>query len=134
MLESKLWASQSIYSTWISMASPLLGISSTWAVLVARDTLGCHISMMPTQSFLLPLLARLIRYASHFDASPLCPTYFSYLYLNLCRSSRISFQYLEEDPRTNRIDDSLQLFTQICSNALLKNVHLVLFLSTLDLD
>lgn len=39
-------------------------------------------------------------------------------------------QYLEEDPRTNRIDDSLQLFTQICSNALLKNVHLVLFLST----
>lgn len=39
------------------------------------------------------------------------------------------FQYLEEDPRTNRIDDSLQLFTQICSNALLKNVHLVLFLS-----
>lgn len=40
-----------------------------------------------------------------------------------------SFQYLEEDPRTNRIDDSLQLFTQICSNALLKNVHLVLFLS-----
>ncbi|KAF8150073.1 guanine nucleotide binding protein, alpha subunit [Crassisporium funariophilum] len=30
-------------------------------------------------------------------------------------------QYLEEDPRTNRIDDSLQLFTQICSNALLKN-------------
>lgn len=39
-------------------------------------------------------------------------------------------QYLEEDPRTNRIDDSLQLFTQICSNALLKSVHLVLFLST----
>ena len=38
-------------------------------------------------------------------------------------------QYLEEDPRTNRIDDSLQLFTQICSNALLKSVHLVLFLS-----
>ena len=38
-------------------------------------------------------------------------------------------QYLEEDPRVNRIDDSLQLFTQICSNALLKNVHLVLFLS-----
>lgn len=38
-------------------------------------------------------------------------------------------QYLEEDPRTNRIDDSLQLFTQVCSNALLKSVHLVLFLS-----
>ncbi|KAF9450073.1 guanine nucleotide binding protein, alpha subunit [Macrolepiota fuliginosa MF-IS2] len=41
--------------------------------------------------------------------------------------------YLEEDPRVNRIDDSLQLFTQICSNALLKNVHLVLFLNKTDL-
>ncbi|TFY68532.1 hypothetical protein EVG20_g3516 [Dentipellis fragilis] len=41
-------------------------------------------------------------------------------------------QYLEEDPRTNRIDDSLQLFTQICSNRLLKNVHLVLFLNKTD--
>ena len=38
-------------------------------------------------------------------------------------------QYLEEDPRINRIDDSLQLFTQICANSLLKKVHLVLFLS-----
>ncbi|KAJ7745790.1 guanine nucleotide binding protein, alpha subunit [Mycena metata] len=42
-------------------------------------------------------------------------------------------QYLEEDPRTNRIDDSLQLFTQVCSNALLKSVHLVLFLNKTDL-
>ncbi|KAF8626128.1 hypothetical protein AX17_006623 [Amanita inopinata Kibby_2008] len=42
-------------------------------------------------------------------------------------------QYLEEDPRTNRIDDSLQLFTQICSNRLLKSVHLVLFLNKTDL-
>ncbi|THH16106.1 hypothetical protein EW146_g4480 [Bondarzewia mesenterica] len=41
-------------------------------------------------------------------------------------------QYLEEDPRTNRIDDSLQLFTQICSNPLLKNVHMVLFLNKTD--
>ncbi|TFK49602.1 G-protein alpha subunit [Heliocybe sulcata] len=41
-------------------------------------------------------------------------------------------QYLEEDPRTNRIDDSLQLFTQICSNPLLKKVHLVLFLNKTD--
>lgn len=38
-------------------------------------------------------------------------------------------QYLEEDPRTNRIDDSLQLFTAICSNKLLKNTHLVLMLN-----
>ncbi|KAN0092992.1 Guanine nucleotide binding protein (G-protein), alpha subunit [Tylopilus felleus] len=42
-------------------------------------------------------------------------------------------QYLEEDPRTNRIDDSLQLFTQICSNHLLKKVHLVLFLNKTDI-
>ncbi|KAF8627267.1 hypothetical protein AX15_004447 [Amanita polypyramis BW_CC] len=42
-------------------------------------------------------------------------------------------QYLEEDPRINRIDDSLQLFTQICSNRLLKSVHLVLFLNKIDL-
>ncbi|KAJ7126795.1 guanine nucleotide-binding protein [Mycena epipterygia] len=42
-------------------------------------------------------------------------------------------QYLEEDPRTNRIDDSLQLFTQVCSNGLLKSVHLVLFLNKTDL-
>lgn len=42
-------------------------------------------------------------------------------------------QYLEEDPRTNRIDDSLQLFTQICSNPLLKSVHLVLFLNKTDI-
>lgn len=61
---------------------------------------------------------------------------YSYLLLHACQCHLAHFvlhcflQYLEEDPRTNRIDDSLQLFTQICSNALLKNVHLVLFLST----
>ncbi|KAG9102465.1 hypothetical protein FRC06_001999 [Ceratobasidium sp. 370] len=38
-------------------------------------------------------------------------------------------QYLEEDPRTNRIDDSLQLWTQITSSPILKLVHLVLFLN-----
>ncbi|KAK7448786.1 hypothetical protein VKT23_013516 [Stygiomarasmius scandens] len=42
-------------------------------------------------------------------------------------------QYLEEDPRTNRIDDSLQLFTAICSNQLLKKAHLVLMLNKTDL-
>ncbi|KZT73657.1 G-protein alpha subunit [Daedalea quercina L-15889] len=41
-------------------------------------------------------------------------------------------QYLSEDPRTNRIDDSLQLFKQICSNQLLKQAHLVLFLNKAD--
>jgi hypothetical protein len=38
-------------------------------------------------------------------------------------------QYLEEDARTNRIDDSLQLFTAICSNKLLKDAQLVLLLN-----
>lgn len=42
-------------------------------------------------------------------------------------------QYLEEDPRTNRIDDSLQLWTMICSNLLLRNAHLVLMLNKTDL-
>ncbi|KAI0266676.1 G-protein alpha subunit [Gloeopeniophorella convolvens] len=42
-------------------------------------------------------------------------------------------QYLEEDPRTNRIDDSLQLFTLICSNKLLKNSSMVLMLNKTDL-
>jgi len=36
---------------------------------------------------------------------------------------------LEEDPRTNRIDDSLQLFTTTCSNKLLKNSAVVLMLN-----
>jgi len=42
-------------------------------------------------------------------------------------------QYLDEDPQVNRIDDSVQLFTQICSNKLLKKVHLVLFLNKTDI-
>ncbi|EIW83390.1 G-protein alpha subunit [Coniophora puteana RWD-64-598 SS2] len=42
-------------------------------------------------------------------------------------------QYLEEDARTNRVDDSLQLFTAICSNKLLKSAHLVLLLNKTDL-
>lgn len=42
-------------------------------------------------------------------------------------------QYLEEDPRTNRIDDSLQLFTAICTNKLLKHSSLVLMLNKTDL-
>lgn len=42
-------------------------------------------------------------------------------------------QYLEEDPRTNRIDDSLQLFTQVVSNPLLSKAALVLMLNKTDL-
>ncbi|KAI9511193.1 G-protein alpha subunit [Russula earlei] len=42
-------------------------------------------------------------------------------------------QYLEEDPRTNRIDDSLRLFTSTCSNKLLKNSTMVLMLNKTDI-
>lgn len=38
-------------------------------------------------------------------------------------------QYLDEDPRTNRIDDSLQLFTAICQNKLLSKAALILMLN-----
>ncbi|EDQ98724.1 Gs protein, alpha subunit [Laccaria bicolor S238N-H82] len=51
----------------------------------------------------------------------------------LSELSFLGHVYLKEDPWMNRIDDSLQLFMQICSNALLKNVHLVLFLNKTDL-
>ncbi|KAJ7049956.1 guanine nucleotide binding protein, alpha subunit [Mycena amicta] len=42
-------------------------------------------------------------------------------------------QYLDEDPLTNRISDSLQLLTSICANVLLKNAQLVLLLNKTDL-
>ncbi|EAU90930.1 hypothetical protein CC1G_02317 [Coprinopsis cinerea okayama7 len=42
-------------------------------------------------------------------------------------------QYLEEDPKVNRIDDSLQLFTSICKNKIFKDVHLVLMLNKTDI-
>ncbi|KAF9526869.1 G-protein alpha subunit [Crepidotus variabilis] len=42
-------------------------------------------------------------------------------------------QYLEEDPKVNRVDDSLQLWTSICSNNLLKSANLVLLLNKIDL-
>ncbi|TFK22217.1 guanine nucleotide binding protein, alpha subunit [Coprinopsis marcescibilis] len=42
-------------------------------------------------------------------------------------------QYLEEDTKINRIDDSLQLFTAICSNKIFEKVHLVLMLNKTDL-
>ncbi|KAJ6526972.1 guanine nucleotide binding protein, alpha subunit [Mycena vulgaris] len=42
-------------------------------------------------------------------------------------------QYLEEDPLTNRIHDSLQLLISICTNKLLKNAQLVLLLNKTDI-
>lgn len=42
-------------------------------------------------------------------------------------------QYLEEDPRVNRIDDSLQLWTLVCTNKLLAKAALILLLNKVDL-
>ncbi|KAF7327218.1 hypothetical protein MKEN_00298900 [Mycena kentingensis (nom. inval.)] len=42
-------------------------------------------------------------------------------------------QYLEEDPLTNRISDSVQLLTSIAANALLKNAQLILLLNKTDI-
>ncbi|KAJ7252140.1 G-protein alpha subunit [Mycena haematopus] len=42
-------------------------------------------------------------------------------------------QYLEEDPLTNRIHDSLELLTSICSNKLLKDAQLILLLNKIDI-
>lgn len=40
---------------------------------------------------------------------------------------------LEEDPRVNRIQDSLQLWKGICASTLLKDVQFILFLNKCDL-
>ena len=116
MLVSRRWASPNIYSTWISMESPYRGTCLMWVVPEVSVIRGCHILMMRTPSSSLARLVLLTRYVSLAEHV-------------LCSISCTGIQYLEEDPRTNRIDDSLQLFTQICSNQLLKRVHLVLFLS-----
>lgn len=39
-------------------------------------------------------------------------------------------QWLDEDPRMNRLDDSMKLFETVCAHPVLKGVQLVLFLST----
>ncbi|KAF8323896.1 G-alpha-domain-containing protein [Clavulina sp. PMI_390] len=42
-------------------------------------------------------------------------------------------QVLAEDPRVNRVADSLHLFRAICSNKLLMHVNMVLFLNKIDM-
>jgi hypothetical protein len=42
-------------------------------------------------------------------------------------------QVLSEDPRVNRVADSLHLFRAICANKLLSGVNIVLFLNKLDI-
>ena len=41
-------------------------------------------------------------------------------------------QYLKEDPHMNRINNSLQLFGQICRNKLLQCTHLILLLNKVN--
>jgi hypothetical protein len=42
-------------------------------------------------------------------------------------------QWLEEDPTVNRLEDSIILWTSICSSKLLANTQLILFLNKCDL-
>ncbi|KAF8340310.1 guanine nucleotide binding protein, alpha subunit, partial [Cantharellus anzutake] len=42
-------------------------------------------------------------------------------------------QWLDEDPTTNRIEDSMKLFSIVCSSPLLKRTHIVLFLNKIDI-
>ncbi|KAF9003249.1 guanine nucleotide binding protein, alpha subunit [Cyathus striatus] len=42
-------------------------------------------------------------------------------------------QVLAEDPKVNRLEDSVMLWTNICSNQLLKNTNLILFLNKSDI-
>lgn len=56
-------------------------------------------------------------------------SHLSFYFFHIDSHTILITQYLEEDPKTNRIDDSLQLFTSICSNKLLKDAHLVLLLN-----
>ena len=44
-------------------------------------------------------------------------------------TNSLGIQYLEEDPRVNRVDDSLSLFTAVCASKLLKGTSLVLLLN-----
>ena len=73
---------------------------------------------------------------SAFDQVRVCPATLSQLFPRDDRRTHTSrcvrvrvVQYLDEDPRTNRIDDSLQLFTAICQNKLLAKAALVLMLN-----
>ncbi|KAJ7213096.1 guanine nucleotide binding protein, alpha subunit [Mycena pura] len=45
----------------------------------------------------------------------------------------VSGIYLEEDPLTNRVSDSLQLLTSVCANPLLKNAQMILLLNKTDI-
>lgn len=116
MHDCRRWELHLIHSLCNFMADRFSGIYTMLAERGVSGIHGSHISMMQMLSSLSPLLARLIRYDN------LTHKYMTDAYMNM--------QYLEEDGKVNRIHDSLQLFTYICANPLLKSVHLVLFLST----
>jgi len=42
-------------------------------------------------------------------------------------------QVLEEDPRVNRLEDSIYLWKEVCSNTLLAGSTLILFLNKMDI-
>ncbi|KAJ3205268.1 hypothetical protein HK099_000872, partial [Clydaea vesicula] len=42
-------------------------------------------------------------------------------------------QFMEEEPETNRLVDSLKLFTDVCNHKLLKESSMILFLNKYDL-
>lgn len=115
--DCRQWALLNTLSMCKSVGNQYFGICTMLVVLAANGIHGFLTSTMQMRSFswlLLALLIRLVR--------SICELYES-------ADSVVIKQYLDEDPKMNRINDSLQLFTQICSNELLKKVHLVLFLS-----
>lgn len=62
-----------------------------------------------------------------------CPERLSVRHVHVSSPNDTVHQRLVEDPRINRVDDSLELFSQIAENPLLKDVSLVLFLNKIDI-
>ncbi|KAG6375574.1 guanine nucleotide binding protein, alpha subunit [Boletus reticuloceps] len=98
---------------------------------------------LPTTADLLNVRLQTLGVAEHSFDVELCGSRYNWLMYDVggARHAWVPYfddgtlfhSYLEEDARTNRVDDSLQLFTAICSNKLLKNSHLVLLLNKIDL-
>ena len=102
-------------------ATPYMGSVFWWRVRVPTIIANCD--------YQAEQLFGLARPSSLWLPSAHSTRYAGSIYYENASNNSFGSKYLEEDPRTNRIDDSLQLFTHICSHQLLKNLHLVLFLS-----
>ena len=62
------------------------------------------------------------------------PAYFDDVHAIIFLAPLSAFdERLSEDPRINRLDDSMQLWKLVCSNRLLARTELVLFLNKVDL-